>query len=311
MSRLSDISASPILREYAQGAAQSATQPVADFLAPAVNVGTSVGRFKVYTEKNRFRVPDTLRALGGKATRIGFGAGDATYNCEPHALDAALDNLEKLETADIENIMKESADMVAEVAGLSHEQRVINAALTALGAGTDTTWNDAADPIDIIDGHILNVIKAAKYGSLMGVGMLFGPSAFRIFKNHSKVRGRFIVGNSKRSNTQAISIDDISTLFMGKPESKLSMMVYDDAPEGKTEDIEFLLDDELLIFARKANPSRRDPSFMKTFRLNGQWMVPGTYETEDGRGEVAKLDWSEDVQVSNASAAIRLNVAAA
>ena len=40
MSRLSDISASPTLREYAQGAAQDAIMPVADFLAPTVEVAT-------------------------------------------------------------------------------------------------------------------------------------------------------------------------------------------------------------------------------------------------------------------------------
>ena len=53
MSRLSDISASPTLREYAQGAAQDAIMPVADFLAPTVEVTTSVGRFKRYTASIR------------------------------------------------------------------------------------------------------------------------------------------------------------------------------------------------------------------------------------------------------------------
>jgi len=297
-----------MIKEYAQGAAQSAIQPIADFLAPPVNVGTSIGRFKVYTHKNRFHVPETLRAIGGRATEISFSASDATFNCQPHAIDAPVDMLEQQETADLENILKESAEMVAEVAGLSHERRVIAAALNALGAGTGTTWNDSADPIDILDGHILNVIKAAKYGSLMGVGVLFGPTAFRIFKNHSKVRGRFVVGNKSRQNTDVVSISDISPLFMSQPQVEISMMAQDTAPEGKAESVEFLLDDEVIVFARKANATRRDPSFMKTFRLNGQWMVPGTYLREDGRVEVAKYDWSEDVQVSNALAAIRLNV---
>ncbi len=53
----------------------------------------------------------------------------------------------------------------------------------------------------------------------------------------------------------------------------------------------------MLIFARKAQPTRRDPSFMKTFRLMNQFMVPGSYMRDDGRVEVAKFDWSEDVKV--------------
>jgi hypothetical protein len=45
---------------------------VADFLAPTVAVSKSVGRYKKYTEKNRFHIPDTLRTLGGRATELKF-----------------------------------------------------------------------------------------------------------------------------------------------------------------------------------------------------------------------------------------------
>ena len=71
-----------------------------------------------------------------------------------------------------------------------------------------------------------------------------------------------------------------------------------------------MLDNVVLIFARKPSPTRRDPSFMKTFRLMDKWMVPGSYMRDDGRVEVAKFDWSEDVQVTNAPAAVRLNISA-
>jgi hypothetical protein len=86
-------------------------------------------------------------------------------------------------------------------------------------------------------------------------------------------------------------------------------MVYDSAAEGLPANLSFLLDNVVLVFARKANPTRRDPSFMKTFRLMNRYMVPGSYVREDGRAEVAKFDWSEDVQVTNAAAGIRLNIA--
>jgi hypothetical protein len=69
MSRLASISSNPVLKEFAQGAAQDAIMPVADFLAPTVPVATSVGRYKKYTEKNRFRIPQTLRPLGGPGDR--------------------------------------------------------------------------------------------------------------------------------------------------------------------------------------------------------------------------------------------------
>jgi hypothetical protein len=307
MSRLSDISASPVLKQFAQGAAQSNIMPVADFLAPTVEVPTSVGRFKKYTEKNRFRIPQTLRAIGGRAAELSFDVSDESYNCNPHALDYPVDNLERLEAGELEDCLREGAVACAEVAALAHEKSVIDAALAAVGAGTSKTWNSSADPVSDLDDAILSVIKAAKYGSLMGVGVLFGTTAWKIFKNAEKVRGRIVGGLGKGG--LAVPTEPVAgSLLIGNPDVRTSYMVYDDAPEGKAEDVKFLLDTAILIFARRANPTRRDPSFMKTFRLAGQYMVPGSYVREDGRVEVAKFDWSEDVRITNASAALRLNI---
>ena len=310
MSRLSDISSSPVLREFAQGAAQSAIMPVADFLAPTIEVPTSVGRYKKYTEKNRFRLPNTLRSIGGRAAELRFEVSDEMYNCEPHALDYPVDSLEKLESADLENALREGSVAVAEVAALCHEKSVIDAALGAAGAGAGVVWGDDADPIADIDGAIMDVIKAAKYGSLMGVGVLFGASAWVLFKNAAKVRGRFVVGSSAAGGLAVPTEASAGNLFVGTPDVRASYMVYDDAANGLAEDIQFLLDDAVLVFARRANPTRRDPSFMKTFRLMGQYMVPSSYIRDDGRVEVAKFDWSEDVRVTNAAAVVRLNASA-
>jgi hypothetical protein len=310
MSRLQSISASPTLKEFAQGAAQESIMPVADFLAPTVPVPTSTGRFKKYTEKNRFRIPNTLRTLGGRATELRFEATDATFNCEPHALDYPVDNLEQLEAEGLEDTLREGAVAVSEVAALAHEQTVIAKALEAVGAGTSKTWNASADPVKDIDEQIMAVTKKCGYGSLMGVGVLYGATAWSIFKNAAGVRNRFLIGNSKSGGLAVATEDMAGQLFLGNPEVKTSYMVYDVAPEGKDADLQFLLDNTVLIFARKTNPTRRDPSFMKTFRLMNKWMVPGSYVRDDGRVEVAKFDWSEDVQVTNAAVAVRLNISA-
>lgn len=311
MSRLSDISASPVLREFAQGAAQSAIMPVADFLAPTVEVPTSVGRYKKYTEKDRFRIPSTLRSIGGRATELRFEVSDETFNCEPHALDYPVDNLEKLESEDLENALREGAVAVAEVAALSHEKSVIDAAMNAAGAGTAKVWGASADPVSDVDSAILDVIKAAKYGSLMGVGVLFGASAWCLFKNQDKVRGRFVIGNGGKGGNLAVPTEDnAGQLFVGTPQVRTSYMVFDNAAPGVAEDVKFLLDSTVLVFARRPNPTRRDPSFMKSFRLMGKYMVPSSYMRDDGRVEVAKFDWSEDVRVTNSAAVKRLNVSA-
>lgn len=306
MSKLAAISSNPTLREYAQGAAQAAVMPVADFIAPVVEVPTSVFRYKKYSEKHRFHIPETHRGLGGRATEITFTKEDATGNCEPHALDFPIDELEQLEAADLENAFQEGADMVAEVAALAHEKRVIDLALVAAGSGTTLATGSSDDIIDQLDSDIRTVIKAAKYGSLMGVGIVMGAGAWQKIKNHASVKGRYISGGKREFNVPTYA--DFSRLLLAEAETRVTFMVYDDAPEGKAEDIKFLLDGTILTFARKASPTRRDPSFMKTFRLRGRWMVPGSYPRDDGRVEVAKMDWSEDVQVTNSSAVVRRNV---
>ena len=310
MSRLASISSDPVLKEFAQGVAQDSVMPVADFLAPTVPVSKSVGRYKKYTEKNRFRIPDTLRALGGRATELKFEVSDDTYNCEPHALDYPVDNLEQLEADGIMNMLREGAVAIAQVAALSHEKRVIDAALEAVGAGTAKTWDASSDPVSDVDTSILQVIKACAFGSVMNVGVLFGATAWKIFKNAAAVRNRFVVGSGGKAGVGLAvpSEQSANQLFIGTPEVRTSYMVYDTQPEGKAADYSFLLDSTVLVFTRMPQPSRLDPSFMKTFRLMNNYMVPSSYVRDDGRVEVAKFDWSEDVKVTNTAAAVRLNI---
>jgi len=307
-SRLAAISADPHIQEYAQGASQRATMPMAGFLAPTVEVPTSVGRFKRYDDKNRFKIPDTLRSLGGRATELRFDVQDATYNCEPHALDYPVDNLERIESEQLGDIFREGADIIAELAALDHEKSVIDAALAALGAGTDQAFGADVDPISVLDDAIMDVVKAAKYGSLMGIGIAMGASAWKGLKNHPKVMARYVVGNRGKGNTTTPTVEMFGELLLSEPDTRVSLMVYDDAGDAaEDEEVKFVLDDGIIVFARKENPTRFDPSFMKTFRLRGQWMRAGSYMKPDGRGEVAKFDWSSDVKVVNASAGKRIN----
>lgn len=306
-SRLQALAAKTTIKEYAQGAAQEAVAPVADFLAPTVEVSSDVGYYKEYTEKNRFRVPNTARAIGGRATELGFDASDKTFNCKPQALDVPVDKIEQDASEEAgEAVLQEASDMGAEVGGLAHEKKVVDLAVTTLTPGV-ANINFAADQdvVDQIDQRIIQIIKAARYGSLMGVGLLFGPTFFRRLKNHASIKGRFPVGKKEIVNP---TVEDILSLFIAKPEARLSAMVFDDGAEGKDADIKFILDSQLIVFARKQNPTRRDPSFMKTFRRRGAWMAPRVYSRDDGRVEVAALDWSEDVKVTNSAAGQLLSI---
>lgn len=298
MARLSDIAASATIRNYAQGAAQNMVQKtIGNFLAPGVDVPTMTGKYKIYTEKSRYRIPDVRRALGGRAVQIGWDANDGTFNCTPRALDCPVDIYEAMSEETLENAYKEAADLVAEVAALSHENEVIAKAVDSL-TSTDITLGDNTNLISDFDDAILDIMKASGFGGSLCIRMLWGATAWKKAKNHKSVIDRL-------SDTQlkVPSFETFKNLLIGEPESRCTYAVKDTAPEGKAKALDFILGSKVLVFVANDNATRRDPSFMKTFRLAGEWMKSGTYQSDDGRSEVAKMDWSQDVQVVNGAAA--------
>lgn len=308
-SKIAQLTGNPLVREYAYGASQSALMPVASFLAPTVEVGSMKGFYKSYTLKSRFKVPQTRRAIGGRATELTLGATDASYSIQPHAIDMPIDGLEQIEAESGGiDLINESADMAAEVGALAHEKSVISTALTQLGAGTDTNVA-AGDGVALLDAQILAMIKAARYGSAMGIRILFGPQAWLNFKNSAAVKSRFVQGNGPQN--PVLTEENASQMLLGKPQVMIAYAGEDTAAEGVTDAFDFMLTTACIIFAAKDQPTRQDPSFMKTFRLRNQWMVPGSYIRDDGRVEVLKFDWAEDVKVTNSAAGVRLNLVTA
>jgi hypothetical protein len=302
--KLSTLSGRPVIREYAQGRAQDATGEIAEFLAPAVEVSTMTGKYKTYDEETRFKLPETLRSLGGKATVVEFDRDDADFNVKPHALDTPLDDIE-IEEAEGEDLLMETSDDIAALAGMAHENRVITTGVGALSAVAGKgAWSQAqTDPVAEINAQIVDVIKAAGAGSVMEVGILLDPNAMIKFFANKNVKGYF-PGISHIAPT----IENMKKLFLGKVESKVSFLAVDTAAAGKDKDMNFVLADKVLVFARSSSPTRRDPSFMKTFRRRGRWMVPGSYRREDDRGETIKFDWTEQVVLTNVPAARLLEI---
>lgn len=310
ISRLQTLSTNPTLRNFAQDASQSAIRKVANFLAPSVEVPAMTGHYKIFNAANRYKRPITRRSIEGRATRIGFSAGDALFNLEPNALDFPIPNVETLDDGALLNYAQYGATLLADASGLAHEGETIDKALAAVGAGTDQNFTDAAfDPIDYLDDLITQVKKLAKNGA--GVKVLFGTTALRRTRANKNVKARFTGGRGGAAAGGASLITpqlaDMSSLLFTNPTVEMSDMVYDAAAEGLAENIQFILDEAILVFASNDIPNTMDPSFMKTFRLMGQWMVPGAYESEDKRDNVLKMDWHEQIVVTNSPAAIRVN----
>lgn len=308
--RLRDLSTNPTIVNFAQDASQAAIRKIANFLAPSVEVPSMTGQYKIFDAKHRYKRPNTRRSNDGRATRIGFNAQDAWFNLEPNALDFPIPNIEALDDAAVLNYAKYGATLLADSSGLAHEGEVIDKALAAVGAGTDYNFTSAGvKPIDLIDAAVLTVKKLAKNGATIKV--LFGTTAFLRTRQNPDTKARFTGGKGGAAAGGASIVTpqlaDMSGLIFTNPAVEMSDMVEDKAAEGLAEDIQFMLDTAIIVFASNDVPNTMDPSFMKTLRLMGQWMVPGSYESEDRRDNILKMDWHEQILVTNAPAAIRIN----
>lgn len=306
-SRIAQLATSPLLQNYAVTASQEAIRKVGNFIAPICEVPDLTFRYKKYTENNRYRVPNTKRAAGERATRLGFSADDASLTLEPNALDFPIPNVEQLSDEGLEYSIMEAQTTLAEASALALENEIVNLAQTAaiaspLSQAVDFTDN-SVDPIGIIDGMILSVAKAAKNGAPIKV--LFGTTKFKQFRDNANVRSRFVVSNRGGGGSVGIvspTINDVSSLLFNNPEVELSMMVIDESAPGEASNIQFLLDTLVIIFASKPAPDRMDPSFMKTFARMGGFFRSGSYMTEDQRDQVLKMDWTTLPTVTNSVA---------
>ena len=307
-SRLAQLSNSPLLTNYAITASQNAIRKVGQFIAPLCLVPDVTFRYKTYTEDNRFKVPITKRQPGSHATRIGFSANDSTAVLEPNALDFPIPNVGGLSDEALSFSIMEAQSTLADSSALALENEILQAAQTAALASTLTTAVDftdpSVDPIAILDNMILQVKLAARNGA--PVKVLFGTTKFKQFRDNPNVRARFIVSNRGGSQNSvgvvSPTIEDVGNLLIFNPEVACNEMVVDSALEGLTQNIQFLLDTIVIVFAANSTPNRMDPSFMKTFTPMVGIFKPGNYLTEDQRDQVLKMDWFTLPLVTNTAA---------
>lgn len=301
-SRLEQLSSNPTLNGYVQGAAKQAISAVAQFIAPIVPVARTQGKFKIWSDKTRLVVPDTRRALGSDGAMVGFEFTDGNYDCEPHAINTGVDFLEEEENEVVVSLIQEAADIAASLGAMSHEKRVLAAMAAGATAGNAIdTASSSTKIIDIINAHLLDVIKGAKgWGDSMELRLLVGATALQKIIGHADITGRFKTGN--KGALYSPTLNDLASMLMLPVNARVSLMVEDSNKNLDAASVDFMLGSKVLIFTAKSTPDRYDPSFMKTFSKAGEMMKPRYWAAPSGRQNYAGFDWSEQIQVANALA---------
>jgi hypothetical protein len=293
------------LTTYASGLAQDTKSALAEFIAPTVVVGVSVGQFKQYNDKNAFQNVDTSRAIGGSAKRIEFSADDATFNCKPQAIDIAIDDAERAAAGDNQdNLEQAKTSTLVSTAVISHESKVLSAianAVTAVaGAGV---WSDVdIDPIKEIDQQIEAIAtETGMMPNRIGIGL----GAWNVLRNHPKV-----IARQPGSSLIGLNLNQLSSMLLNPSiETRVGILSKDTKKFGNTKAATNIVGAEVYIFLASPNPTVYDPSFAKTFTTKGGGVdAVRTYRAENNRSDMLALDWSEDIQVVSTAAVRRITL---
>jgi len=294
----------PTLTNYAQGLAQDRAGSIGDFLAPQVKCGASIGQYKEYDEKNQFVLYDTARAIGGKANRIKFEATDPTYNAQPQALEAPIDDAQRDAAGDDQlGLEQGTADTLLTTGLVARDNKIITAAKAGLSAVSGAgVWSNAAnDPVEEIDEQIESIAIAT---GIMPNRIAFGIGAWRVFRNHPKVAAR-----QPGAVVQGLKMEQaMSMLLNPSMKGRVGTLSKDTYKFGKDKSAINIVGAEVFIYYASDTPSTFDPSFMKVFTVG----VGGVYAVRMYREEpfcdVMLLDWSEDVIVTSAACGRRLTI---
>ena len=290
------------LTDYAKGIGFNAADIASRILAPEVIVGSPVGKFKKFNDKNAFQAPDTSRALGGAARRLEFDGTDGDYNCQPQALEIGIDDAERA-AGDQMGLEQAKIKTVVNSAIRAHGKKVFDKAAAGLAAAATPTWSTptTGNPISDLNAQIEAIVTET---GEFPTHIVLGVTAWRYFVQHDKVAEKFKSGVVTPQTVQAAAL-----LLAPSIEFVVSPLVADTAKPGATKSTAQVFGANIFIVISSPSPSIYDPSFMKTFRTQmGGVEAVRMYRDDSARSDIYAVDWSEDIQVVSTAAARRLTV---
>lgn len=299
------IAPDPLLTSYAQGLSQQLTSALARVIAPRVPVAVAEGRYKKFDDKNAFTVINTKRGIGGKATVVEYTESDGSYNCAPHALDAAIDQHEIARVGDggIQSLRQNKTRTLISVATLSHEYRVLALAHAVTAETGKGVWsNPDVDPIAEMNTAIIDIATAT---GTMPNNLVIGLATLGTLHSHPKVKDRL-----PSTAVNGLNPSQLAQMLIN-PGIRVSVgtLVYDTKKRGATANKVNMVGSDVYVFISQDSPSQDDPSWMKCFMTgDGNITSVRTYIRDDGRVENVAVDWTEDVQITGSTCGKRIEI---
>lgn len=308
MSQLASSTVISTLTDYARGIFPdiiARQDPIVMRMAPFADVGSATGKYKEFSDKNAFQAVQTARAIGGPAKRLEFLATDRDYNCTPQALEIGIDDHEVRAAGDRSALLEQAkTKTLLTSAAVSHINDVVTTVNAGLSAAATPAWSTPAtgNPITDIDAQIQAIADDI---GMFPTDIVFGLSAWRYFRSHDKVVGRF-----PNASVVGVTTEQASGILLN-PSIRIgvSTAIKDTAKPGAAKSTANILGANVYIFFTSESPSQYDASFAKTFAMGpGGIDSVRRYRSENNRSDMLAIDWARDIRVTSTISARRLTV---
>lgn len=285
-----DLPLSQTIIDYAQQ-----NSGIAGTIAPVVDVFKQSGAITEFSQADRFRTVNDLRAPGTEARRIEMDVSSQLYYCHNRALQAGV-TLEDRINADpvfFAKLIDGRAMMVTDKLMLNWERRVSLQVTSTSNVGSSATvaslWStpegDGQPALDI-NVAIDNVRYATGYRPNRAI---FGPKAWDAYRRHKNVRNVIFGANNGGGYPNTAQVAALHEL----DQVSVAGTFFNSGAEAITSAIAPMWDAHVLVYYAPLVPSIDRPSYMYSYRLAG----PGVPNMQVERHPYNSKTKTDDVEV--------------
>jgi hypothetical protein len=238
---------------------------IADKIFPIVPVKKESDKYFKYG-KERFNLPETIRAPKTRSKEIDWAVSTDNYSCEEYALSIAIDDRERENADNPIDLDTDSTEIVTDILQLGYEKRVAdivtNAANYPVGhkktlAGT-SQWSDTANSTPVRD--VEDSKKALEDVGLVANTIILPNSVFHKLKENGDIIERI-----KYSERGIVTLDLLKSLF-DVENIYLANSKYNTANPGQSPSLTDVWTDNVWIGYVAKKTSLKQLTFGYTFR---------------------------------------------
>lgn len=186
---------------------------IADKVMPIIPVRKESDKYYKYG-KERFNLPETLRAPRAESKEIDWTVSTDAYSCDEHTLSGAIDDRERDNADNPIDVDSDTTELLTDLIMLGYEKRVADlvtnpgnyaASNKRTLAGT-SQWSDAGNSTPVKD--INSAKKALEDVGVVANTLVLPNSVYYAMKENGDIKERI-----KYSQTGLVTLDILKTLF--------------------------------------------------------------------------------------------------